>query len=350
MKRRARLKDIADQTGFSTNTVSLALHHSPLVAEETSKAIWAAARQLKYRPNQLARSLVSRRSKTIGLILTNIQNPILTRAAQAIHEALSGHGYATLFATSNHSVEEEKNALEVFFSRQVDGILIYPANAREHAHIAEIVAHGTPVVMLAGLGQGDIETVSFDDRGGARVATEYLIGLGHRRIGFIDNSASLGNPEKREGYMQALTAAGLAVDEALMVNPKGFESSQAFNAMTPLMSAPNPPTAVLAVNDTLAFGAIHWCVAHGIHVPRDLSIIGFDNIELAAHAVPPLSTVNYPADDMSRRGVERLLKLIEEDEDDRGAPRVARIAPELVIRDSTAPPRKRRRPGSLPAS
>ncbi len=105
MKKRARLKDIAEQTGFSTNTVSLALHQSPLVAEETSAAIWAVARKLNYRPNQLARSLVNQQSKTVGLILTNMQNPILTRAAEAIQHVLLGHRYATLFATSNHSIE-----------------------------------------------------------------------------------------------------------------------------------------------------------------------------------------------------------------------------------------------------
>ena len=231
MRRRSRLKDIADQTGFSTNTVSLALHHSPLVAEETSKAIWAAARQLKYRPNQLARSLVSRQSKTIGLILTNIQNPILTRAAQAIHGVLSEHRYATLFATSNHSIDEEKNALEVFFSRQVDGILIYPTNPAERTHIAEIIGNGTPVVMLSGLRQTDVETVSFDARAGARQAIEHLIGLGHRRIGFIDNSAALGNPEKEEGYLMALAAAKLPQDRNLMIDPQGFDASHGYDAI-----------------------------------------------------------------------------------------------------------------------
>ena len=340
MRQRARLKDIADQTGFSTNTVSLALHGSPLVAEETSKAIWAVARQLKYRPNHLARSLVSRQSKTIGLILTNIQNPILTRAAQAMQSVLAEHRYATLFAASNHSIEEEKEALELFLTRQVDGILIYPNNPEEWAHIGDVVAHGTPVVMLAGGPGADVETVSFDACGGARMATEYLIGLGHRHIALIDNSAALGNREKLNGYMQALEAAQLPIDKSLLLDPLGFDAGHGYEAMERLMRGSSRFTAVLAANDMLAMGALHCCSANGMKVPEDISVVGFDNIELSAHSIPPLTTINYAADELSRRAVERLLRLVEQDDAEEAEPQVELVAPRLVIRASTARPKE----------
>lgn len=339
MRRRARLKDIADQTGFSTNTVSLALHGSPLVAEETSKAIWAVARQLKYRPNHLARSLVSRQSKTVGLILTNIQNPILTRAAQAIQNVLAEHRYVALFAVSNHSMEEEKDALELFMTRQVDGILIYPNNPSEWAHIGEIVAQGTPVVMLSGGAGAGVETVGFDACAGARMATEHLIGLGHRRIALIDNSAALGNPEKLTGYIQAMEAAGLPLDSSLLLDPQGFDAGHGYEGMAQLMTLPSPPSAVLAANDMLAMGALHWCRSNGIDVPEDVSIVGFDNIELAAYSAPPLTTIQYGADELSRRAVERLLRLIEDDDDEEAVPRVELVDPRLVVRLSTGRPK-----------
>lgn len=339
MKKRARLKDIAEQTGFSTNTVSLALHHSPLVAEDTSAAIWAVARQLKYRPNQLARSLVSQQSKTIGLILTNIQNPILTRAAEAIQQVLLGHRYATLFATSNHSIEQEKHAIETFLGRQVDGMLIYPTNHSEIAHIAEALDHGTPVVLLSGGRNPALDAVTIDSRVGAQRATEHLLSLGHRRIGIIDNAPGLGNFEKQDGYIDALTAHGIAFDRELAVDATRTGPGQGYAAAGVLMNLANPPTAVLAANDLLAIGAIHRFDEMGIRVPEDISVVGFDNIDLAAHARPPLTTVSYAADLLSERAVRRLLHLIEAGPDTGEAHKVEFVEPELIVRGSTAPRR-----------
>lgn len=336
MKKRARLKDIAEQTGFSTNTVSLALHHSPLVAEETSTAIWAVAKQLKYRPNQLARSLVSQQSKTIGLILTNIQNPILTRAAEAIQQVLLGHRYATLFATSNHSVEQEKIAIETFLGRQVDGMLIYPTYHGEISHIVEAQEHGTPVVLLSGGRSAAIDAVTIDSRVGAQRATEHLISLGHRRIGIIDNAPGLGNFEKQDGYTDALKAHGIPFDRELAVDAMRTGPGQGYAAAGVLMGLSNRPTAILAANDLLAIGAIHRFEEMGIKVPDDISVVGFDNIDLAAHARPPLTTVSYDADLLAGRAVERLLHLIDAEDEATEPHQVDFVAPELIIRDSTA--------------
>jgi LacI family transcriptional regulator len=338
MKRRSTMKDIAGQTGFSTNTVSLALQHSPLVAAATSKAILAVAKQLNYRPNHLARSLVNRQSRTIGLILTNVQNPILTQAAQIIQSTLAGRGYATLFATSNHSVAEERQAIEVFLGRQVDGILIYATNQDELGHLREVLAQGTPVVLLSGGPSEGVETVAFDARSGARQATAHLIALGHRRIGLLDNSASLGNPEKRQGHLDALAAAGIDPDPRLLVDPHGFDAGHAYEAMARLMQAPTP-TAVLAANDTLAIGAVRWCADRGLDVPKDVSVVGFDNIEIAKHLRPALTTVNYAAGDVCRRAVEKLLALVAAGEAEWAAPTLEIVEPELIVRESSGPPR-----------
>jgi LacI family transcriptional regulator len=337
MKRRSTLKDIADETGFSTNTVSLALQNSPLVAAETGRTILEVAQKLKYRPNHLARSLVNRQSRTIGLILTNVQNPILTLAAQLIQSALAERGYATLFATSNHSVAEEQRAIDVFLGRQVDGILIYASNPSDLGHILEIVAQGTPVVLLSGGPSEGVEAVSFDARAGAHKATAHLIELGHRRIGLIDNSAALGNPEKREGYQAALAAAGIPEDGGLRADPMGFDAGHAYAAMDGLMRRTAPPTAILAANDTLAIGVLRWCADHGIRVPEEISVVGFDNIEIAKYLRPALTTVNYAAAEVCHRAIDKLLALVATDDSGAAMPTVEVVEPELIVRESSAP-------------
>src|SRR5215217_6746631 len=199
-----RLKDIADRTGFSVNTVSLALRESPRIPEETRLMIRLAAETLNYLPNHIAKSLVSRETKTIGLVLTSITNPILTHVAQAIELRLAGLGYSTLFATSNNDPAEEKKVIEVFRSRQVDGMLIYPRAHRELDHIRRLREAGYPVVLLVGDADAGVDTVCMDQQRGSWKATRHLIGRGHRRIALIDGGSERGNIEKRDGYLQAL--------------------------------------------------------------------------------------------------------------------------------------------------
>ncbi|OYW97944.1 MAG: hypothetical protein B7Z15_22610 [Rhizobiales bacterium 32-66-8] len=168
-----RLKDIADQTGFSVNTVSLALRDSARIPAHTRAVIRAAAAALHYLPNQVAKSLVSRETRTIGLVLTDITNPILTRVAQAIELALAKQGYSTLFATSNNDIAAERQVIEMFRSRQVDGMLIYPTSHRELAHISRLRRAGYPVVLLVADPDAGIDAVCIDERRGAYKAVRH---------------------------------------------------------------------------------------------------------------------------------------------------------------------------------
>jgi LacI family transcriptional regulator len=329
-----RLKDIADRTGFSTNTVSLALRQSPRIPQQTRDVIRRAAEELNYLPNHIAKSLVSRETKTIGLVITDINNPALTQTAQAIEIALAERGYGTLFATSNNTLSEEIRAIDLFRSRQVDGMLIYPTSHRMLEHIRPLRRANYPVVLLVGDPDSGIDAVSIDDRRGAYKATRHLIEIGHRRIGLIDGTDPKGNREKRDGYQQALTEAGIDVDASLSVDPEGDSAARGFWAMDTMMSAAKRPSAVFAANDSLAIGALRWCLKQKLRVPEDVAIIGFDNIEYAEYASVPLSTVNYAADIVSRMAVDRLMRLISAG-DLLPAPRVTLIDPDLVIREST---------------
>ena len=329
-----RLRDIAAKTGFSLNTVSLALRHSERIPLETRNKIQSAAVELRYVPNQIAKSLVSRETRTIGLVLTDILNPTLTQTAQAVEIALAAKGYGTLFATSNNTLEEEIKVVDMFRSRQVDGILIYPARHRDLEHLRPLRRANFPVVLLIADPDAGIDGVSVDDRSGGYKATRYLIGRGHRRIGFLDASHANGNDEKLDGYQQALTEAGIEIDRDLIAPTNGHYGWHGYFALDMLMNGPKRPSAVLADNDSLALGALRWCHKHGVRIPDDLAIMGYDNIAFTEFGEPPLSTVNYDAAAVSQMAVDRLMHLIAAGEK-LPPPRVTLIDPELIIREST---------------
>ncbi len=329
-----RLKDIAGKTGFSTNTVSLALRESPRIPEPTRALIRQAAAELHYLPNQIAKSLVSRQTMTIGLVLTDITNPTLTHAAQSIELALAARGYGTLFATSNNTLDDEMRTVEMFRSRQVDGMLIYPTSHRQLDHIRPLRRANYPVVLLVADPDAGIDAVCVDERRGAWKAVRHLIDMGHRRIGMLDSANRHGNGEKREGYIKALTEAGLDYDTSLAVDLTGHASVHGATAMDELMSRKTGATAVFCGNDSLAIGALHWCRRHDVAVPRDMAIMGYDDIEYAAFAGVPLSSVRYATREVTEMAVERLMELIAA-KDILPPPRVSMIDPDIIIRDST---------------
>jgi LacI family transcriptional regulator len=330
---RVRLRDIAEATGFSANTVSLALRSSPRIPKETRELILKEAERQNYLPNHIARSLVSRATRTIGLVLTDITNPTLTLAARSVEQRLSSEGYRVMFAASYGQLENEQRAISVFRSYQVDGMLVYPASHQELSHLQALQDAGQPIVLLVpGVGSG-MESVGIDDRAGARTAVAHLLGLGHRRIAMLDGGVRTGNREKHEGYMKAHEEAGVAPDPALFVDPMGSRPSDSYRCIGPLMGIAEPPTAVFASNDTLAIGVLGWCRENGVRVPDDLAVVGYDNVEVAAFADVPLTTINYAVDTVVEIAVRRLLALIA-GETTEGDPETGLIAPELIVRQS----------------
>ena len=333
VKTPTRLKDIALATGFSANTVSLALRESRRIPKETRDLILDAARQLNYLPNHVAQSLVSRATKTIGLVLTDIMNPTLTLAARSIERELAMRGYGLLLAASDNDLDKEVAVLNVFRSRQVDGMLIYPTAHRQLDRIRPLRDAGYPVVLLVADRDAGIDVVGIDDRRGAYKAVKHLVGLGHREIAFLDAARALGNSEKYDGYAAALGEAGIAPDRHLVTDPHGHRATEGYSALAELMSRRKRPTALFASNDSLAIGALRWCRDHGVAVPIDLAVVGYDEIEASAFIDVPLTTVHYAADIVSDLAVKRLLALITAP-DRLPPPEVTLIEPQLVIRAS----------------
>lgn len=330
----ARLKDIAEQTGFSVNTVSLALRGSPRIPDETRTVILQTAARLNYLPNQLAQSLVRRETRSIGLILTDLKNPVLTAVAQAVELQLSRRGYTTLFATSNNLLAREAEMIEAFRARRADGMLIFPCSHRQLDHIRALRQRNYPVVLLVGDPDAGIDAVCMDERAGAFKAVAHLINNGHSRIALIDGAATLGNTEKQEGYLRAHAQMGLTPDPMLMLDPKGNSVAAGFWAIDDLRARKLDFSAAFASNDSLALGALRYCSKNGLRVPDDLAIVGFDNIEFGEYAVTPISTINYDVRSVTKLAIERVLELIGASGELPDA-RVTQVEPELVVRESS---------------
>ena len=330
----ARLKDIAEQTGFSVNTVSLALRGSTRIPDETRTVILQTAERLNYLPNQVAQSLVRRETRSIGLILTDLKNPVLTAVAQAVELELSQRGYTTLFATSNNLLAREAEMIETFRARRADGMLIFPCSHRQLDHIRVLRKRNYPVVLLVGDPDAGIDAVCMDERAGAFKAVAHLINIGHSRIALIDGSALLGNTEKQEGYLRAHAELGLTPEPKLMLDPKGGSVAAGFWAMDELFGRKLGFSAVFAANDSLALGALRYCSKNGLRVPEDVAIVGFDNIEFGEYAVTPISTINYDVTRVTQLAIERVLELISATGELPEA-RVTQVEPELVVRESS---------------
>ena len=325
----SRLKDIAQETGYSINTVSLALRGSHRIPEETRSKILDVASKVNYIPNNVARSLVKQQSQTVGVILTDITSPILTAVAHHIERLLAKLNYAMVLVTNEKSLEREKQALDVLRAQKVDGILIFPAHHDKLQHIESLKDSGLPIVLLSGHRTATFDLIAMDDTLGAYKAVCYLIELGHQRIAFLS-----GGGEKLEGYKQALKDHSIAINPKFIIEPGGIDYEHGYRAAPALFQNKVTPTALLAATDYLALGAIAWCKEQKIKVPEQLAVIGFDDIEAAKYSDPGLSSVTYDAARISNRAVNRLLELMTSRRQNQRTEKTI-IEPELAIRQSS---------------
>jgi LacI family transcriptional regulator len=330
-KTRTRLKDIAQATGYSANTVSLALRDSPRIPEETRDRIQTAARSLNYFPNTIAQALVSRETRTIGLVLTDIMNPTLTLVSRSLVRELAQRGYALMLAATDFDPAKELRALQVFRSRQVDGILIYPTNHDELDHIRAVRQAGYPVLVLADIPFAGLDVVAINDRTGGYRAVRHLIERGHRRIVLLD-AAQAGNSEKHEGALRAIKEGGLSEEALVVIKPSGHSATEGYQAIAEAKFGKDRPTALFATTDWLAIGVLRWCREQGVAVPDDLAIVGYDNTEAADFSPVPITSIDYAVAQVSHHAVERILSMIGKPSP---SPLVTLIDPELVVRQSS---------------
>jgi LacI family transcriptional regulator len=303
----ATIRDVAKRAGVAPITVSRVVNNSGYVSEKTRARVEAAIADLEYVPNVLARSLRSRRTNTLALILSDISNPFWTTVARGVEDAASDAGFNVILCNTDESEVEQDKYLRVLLQKQVDGVLLVPARSALEP-IQFVQSQDTPVVVLDRLiPNAQADTVRGDSEEGGYQLTRLLLSLGHRRIAVLSGPQGVSTAEDRvAGYQRALTEAGLDVDPALVYY--GQFSLESGYTMTQQMLAVTPrPSGLFAGNNFIAIGALRALRDAGLQVPEDLALVGFDDLPADLVVDPFLTVAAQPAYEMGRQATELLL-------------------------------------------
>lgn len=333
----ATIRDVARLANVSVATVSNALNNAGRVSPELLARVRAAVDKLGYAPDAAARSLRKGSSRLIGLIVGDITNPFFSDLFEAVEDAAAARGYLVLLCNSNERVEREEAHLRMLRSQRIDGLILAPTGAVSMNRAALLAALEIPVVLvdraMDGLGY---DAVVLDNHRAAYEATAHVTGHGHRRIGLINGPEIVRTAADRlQGYREALLAAGLAFDQAL-VRDAGFQEQAAYDAAVDLLRGAAPPTAILATNNLMTIGALRAFADLGLNCPGDVSIVGIDDLSWAEAVTPRLTTVAQPVRAMGEAALDLVVERISGAHTTPGATMV--MAPRLIIRNSCATP------------
>lgn len=329
--RQVTILDIAQEAGVSKSTVSLVLQGSDLIKAETADRVRGVAQRLGYVYNRQAAELRSGTSNRIGVVINDLMNPFFAEVLVGIERKLVDAGYVVFMAHTNENLARQQAVLTAMREQGAAGIAICPALGSDQSLVDTVQSWGIPlVVMIRSLDHGTYDFCGSDNAQGIRLATRHLLEKGHRRIGFVGGETGVVMESRLEGYRGALREAGLEVDESLIFHSRpNREGGHA--AMTALMEQTQGVTAAVSYNDLTAFGALSALGERGIRVGKDFALMGFDNVLAAAHANPPLSTVDVQPSGLGEHAAELLLQRIQ---DPTRAPQHYLGTPALVLRQS----------------
>jgi len=332
-KKTATIEDVAQLAGVSIATVSRALHHPQKVAEETRKRVHTAIAKTGFTANAMAQNLRRQRSRMILAIVPDIGNSFFSDILLGLEAVASKRGYGLLIGNTENDPEREAGFLEFIRSNKADGLVVL--TGRLPANGEEIPRDLPPLLTVCErVPQSDVPFIGIDNVHAARLAVEHLIGLGHTNIahvaGPMDNVLSR---DRKEGWEQALRAAGVDLDQALVLGGD-FSLESGRRAATQMITTDDPPTAFFCANDEMAIGVLQALNQQGLEVPGDCSVIGFDDIEFAGFTVPPLTTVRQPRRMIGERAMTAMIDLIERNQ----SPAEPVVLPvEVIVRESTCP-------------
>jgi DNA-binding LacI/PurR family transcriptional regulator len=333
--RRPSIKDIARIAEVSHPTVSRALRNSPLVNPQTAERIRKIASEAGYQASAVARGLVMRRTRTVGLVVTSVADPFISGVVRGVEQTARDLGYNVMLADSNADPVREQRIVQSFAEQRLDGIIV--TSSRVGAlYLPMLEAMRVPIMLINNQYPGPfVQAVMIRNIEGTRAAVNHLIQLGHRRIAYLgDQFGYQSDVERISGYREGLEAARIPFEAELVVHGDS-RTEAAVGAMGQLLNLQETPTAVCCYNDMTALGAMYAIHARGLRVPDDVSVTGFDDLFFAAYTQPPLTTVRQPIHRMGQLAMENLVKLISGEE----SIAHVKVDAELVIRQSTAPPR-----------
>ena len=332
------MREIADQAGVSVATVSRVINHPYVVAEETRLAVQQVIQRNHYVSHGMAMSLASDRSSTLGLVIPTITNSIYASSTQAIQQVAQRAGYTVLLGVSEFSREQEERLIRQLVERRVDGIIL--TGGERPPYLYHLLQHNdVPYIVTWKLTGGESHPcVSFDNYEAGRLAMRHLTELGHRRIGLVCGRSAVNDRarERRRAYEDALGERGISVDPGLVFE-RDFEFIEGRAAMHRMLQDQARPTAVFCANDIQAIGALIECRDAGLRVPRDVSIIGFDDLPVAQFTEPQLTTIRVPAKRMGHLAATNLIDWLKHARE----PATEELPVELVVRGTTGPPTTR---------
>lgn len=335
------ISDVAARAGVGAGTVSRVLNGSPRVSETTRSKVLATIEELGYRPNPLAQGLSRGRCQTLGVVVPFFTHASAVERLRGVSSALDGSRYDLVLFDVEQPVHRDEFLATLTRRDRADGLIIMSLPPGREA-LERIVAGGVPVVLVDAVGDG-VPTVRTDDIEGGRMATRHLLELGHKRVAFIGDAPEnplgfVSSTEREMGYREVLAGAGIGIDREL-VRHGVHEREVALRLSRELLELDDRPTAIFAASDVQALGVIEAARSLGLRVPEDLSVIGFDDIELAVYA--GLTTVRQPLRESGSLGARLLLEALRGEE--APAADVHELPLELVVRSTTSAPRRRTR-------
>jgi LacI family transcriptional regulator len=328
---------IARRANVSTATVSRTLNQSGAVNPATARKVWRAVSELNYYPNSHARTLVSGRSRLLGLIVSDITNPFFPELVHSFQALATDHQYDLILTSTSYATSRMAVCLRRMLERKVDGVAIMTSEM-DAKLIRELSRRGVPLVFMdVGRVGRRMSHVSIDYAHGIRQGVEHLVQLGHRRIGFISGPLVLQSARtRRQAFIDVMRDHGHP-PHARMLREGTHTAEGGHKEMAALIRSPRVPSAVVCSNDWTAIGALHAIVGAGLRVPEDISLVGFDDIPLVSFTNPTLTSVRMSAADVGSRAFEALFRLMD-GKDVEGD--VYQVPTELVVRQSTAPPKR----------
>ncbi len=332
----ATIRDVAKRAGVSPITVSRVINNFDYVSEENRRRVHEAIAELGYVPNTVARSLRSKRTNTLALVLTDVSNPFFTTVARGVEDTASKAGYTVILCNTDESEAEQQKYLDVLIQKQVDGILLVPATSSPES-VRFIQKHATPLVILDRRVVGaEADTVLGDSEGGAHELVKLLIELGHQRIACLSGPRGVSTAEDRvAGYRRALTEAGIRV-EAKRISYGPFSRRTGYEMTQRAMAVQPRPTALFAGHNFMAIGAMQALREMEMRVPEDVAVVCFDDLPLDFLTVPFFTMAAQPAYEMGKKATELLLaRLVDEGPHE---PQEIVLPTEIVIRRSSGDP------------